>query len=103
MPATTWTTPRTTPKPNSSNKPVVPALPDTGAGPTIGDSRNAQAHEGCSPRRVVLTPEGAPGQPGHVVVRARSHQDDRAQGAGTAALRGEAHHPRQEGHAAQPA
>ena len=65
--------------------------------------RNAQAHQGPSPRRVVLAPEGDPGQPGHVAVRARSDQDDRAQGAGVAALCGEADHPRQEGHAAQPA
>ena len=69
----------------------------------IRRSRNAQAHQGPSPRRVVLAPEGAAGQPGHVALRARPDQDDRAQGAGVAALRGEAHHPRQEGHAAQPA
>ena len=69
----------------------------------LGDSRNAQAHQGSSPRRVVLAPEGAAGQPGHVALRARPDQDHRAQGAGAAAVRGEADHPRQEGHAAQPA
>ncbi len=50
-----------------------------------------------SPRRVVLTPEGDSGQPGHLAVRARPDQDHRAQGAGVAALRGEAHHPRKKG------
>ena len=64
---------------------------------------NAQAHQGPSPRRVVLAPEGDAGQPGHVAVRAWPDQDHRDQGPGVTAVRGEADHPRQEGHAAQPA
>ena len=64
---------------------------------------NAKAHQGPSPRRVVLAPEGDAGQPSHLAVRAWPDQDHRDEGPGAAAVRREVDQPRKEGRAAQPA
>ena len=81
--------------------PPVAAKASSGYGTSL--IRDLIPHELEGTVDLVFAPEGDSGQPGDGAVRARPDQDHRDQGSGIAALRGETDHPRQEGHAAQPA